>query len=93
MGKNTWEYRGKNKIGGEIDMMDHENIQQKLKRIEPWDAEEMLGVLVAADNNKIKIIEKLQNVAHNFTNNIKKNILTKNKSWEAIKTTIMKTLE
>ena len=93
MKKNTWKYRDKNDIGGEIDMMDRENMRQKLKRIDPWEAEEMLGVLVTVDNNKTKQIEKLQNTAHNFANNIKRNILTKNESWEAIKTTIMKILE
>lgn len=89
-----WRYQTKDQLSGDIKLKDPiSRIPKPIKRLDPHEAEETLGVYLAGDGNNKKQIQKLRNKSQIFTQCIKTGRISKYDMNSALRTTMMKTLE
>jgi hypothetical protein len=64
-----------------------------LKRLEPQEANETLGIYLAMDRNQLEEVKSLREKTSAFAKKIRTGMIQKDEAWQALHTTIMKTLE
>ena len=74
-------------------MRDHDGTMKHLRCLEEDEANETIGVFLAADGNNKAQVEKLWGKADEFAKSICTGFVSKREAWQALKTMIMKTLE
>jgi hypothetical protein len=86
-------YRRVSKTGGHLQVHDPTGTTKPLKQLEPWDAERTLGVRLAPDGNMDTQFEWMASTARSWADKVHIGQLPRHLTWQAWKTTILKTLE
>jgi hypothetical protein len=90
---NKWQYLTKEEASAELSIRDADGVRHNLRRCDPSELNETLGIHIAMDGNWKDEIEYLHAKATKFQALIRAGFLTRNKAWYSINATIMKTLE
>jgi hypothetical protein len=88
-----WHYRSIQDMPGNIHIRDTNGSRVMLTRLEPSDARETLGIMIAMDGNCDAEILHLRAKAEEFADQLRTGFIRKNDAWYALTATIMKTLE
>lgn len=89
---NTWQYAGIQDSPGDLWVNNIANNRKVIKRLEPYQVYETLGVFLAPDGNPEQQILKLKNVAIKWADGLCTGSISKNEVWIALHSTIMRTL-
>jgi hypothetical protein len=90
---NSWKYRNKEEMPGDILISGVNGQKEILKRHKPSVGQETLGVIQAMDGNNKAEIAHLRNKAEDFSESMRTGFLSKNDAWYALTATIFKTME
>jgi len=90
--RNSWSYAGIQDSPGELMVNDIENNRKVVKRLEPHQAYETLGVYLAPDGNLNEQFQKMKKAASAWANGLRTGNITKPEVWIALNSTIMRTL-
>jgi hypothetical protein len=88
-----WRYRQQVEMPENITVKNGHGEPEVLTRLDPDDARKTLGVYLAMDGNSKAQVSYLRDKATDFAECIRTGFVTRAKSWYALKSTIMKTLE
>ena len=91
--KGEWEYETVESIGAEFSVLDHNNTRTQLDQHEASTGKSTLGVFLAPDGNNTAALEHLMKKAKHWSDLIRAGHLERKEAWQAVETTIMKTLE
>jgi hypothetical protein len=68
------------------------NTRKVIKRLEPHQAYETLGVFLAPDGNLEEQFQKMLAAANKWAENLRTGKISRNEAWLALQSTIMRTL-
>jgi hypothetical protein len=88
----SWRYAGIQDSPGELMVKDIANTRKVIKRLEPHQAYETLGVFLAPDGNLEEQFQKMLTAANKWAENLRTGKISRNEAWLALKSTIMRTL-
>jgi hypothetical protein len=88
-----WNYKKVDKINHNFTVKDDEEVRQDLTSLEHDEGKETLGVHLAPDGNNRKMVESLLQKAEEWRDNINSGHLNKTDAWQALETTIMKSIQ
>lgn len=87
-----WTYAGIQDSPGELQVKDNSNVRKTIKRLEPHQAYETLGVYLSPDGNLSAQFEKMLGAVTTWVDNLRTGRLSKEESWLALQSTILRTL-
>ena len=87
-----WRYASIEECPGAIQVDDLGGTRKTLKRLEPHQAYETLGVFLAPDGNYNDQIEKLTNLAVQWADGMRTGRISRDEAWLAVSTTIWRSL-
>jgi hypothetical protein len=88
----SWSYAGINDSPGDLYINDIFGARKVVKRLEPYQAYETLGVFLAPDGNLKAQLQKMKNVAIKWADNLRTGSLGRCEVWIALQSTILRTL-
>ena len=88
-----WKYKKVADIQHDFTVRDDQEIRQVLISLEHNEGKETLGVYLAPDGNNSKMVEVLKTKAEEWRDHINSGHLNKADAWQALETTIMKSLQ
>jgi hypothetical protein len=88
----SWRYAGIQGSPGDLYMNDISNNRKVIKRLEPNQAYETLGVFLAPDGNLDEQFQKMLNAATKWADNLRTGAINRNDVWLALQSTILRTL-
>ena len=91
--KGNWHYRSTQEMPGDIHIRNSDGARVMLTQLEPSEARETLGIMIAMDGNCIDEIQHLREKAEEFTDQLRTGFIRKNDAWYALTATITKTLK
>jgi hypothetical protein len=88
----SWSYAGIHDSPGDLYVNDIFGVRKVVKRLEPYQAYETLGIFLALDGNLEAQLQKMKNVAIKWTDNLRTGSLGRSDVWIALQSTILRTL-
>lgn len=88
-----WHYTNAQDVPGEIHVRDADGQIKLLTRLEPHESNETLGIFISMDGNQRDEVAKLRMKTEEFAEQVRTGFVTRDEAWQALNTTIMKTLE
>jgi hypothetical protein len=73
-------------------MNDIQDVRKEVRHIEPYQAEETLGVWIAPDGNVAMQLEKLLEKSILWADQMRTGVIRKDETWLALQSTIWRTL-
>ena len=91
--RGQWQYKRAEDIEHEFTVKDDRETRQPLSSLNPDVGKETLGVYLAPDGNNNTMVKELRAKAEEWRDNINSGHLNREDAWQALETTIMKSLQ
>ena len=91
--KGQWQYKKVEEIDYPFTVKDHTDEVQPLSQFEANQGKETLGVILSPDGNNKEAVNELRLKSETWRDNIQAGHIERHEAWQAISTTIMKTLQ